>query len=257
MPAFVEGEPFRRATIMHREYHRWYSGRLGRDLGVVVYGHWGPPLIMFPTSGGDEWEYERQGMIGAIAEYIDGGRVKAFCVNVNHGDSFANHGAHPLHRSWMQRQYDAYIRHEVIPLVRRSCRSDDIGVGTMGASLGGYHAANTLFKYPDVVKRCFALSGVYDMKRFMDGAYDDNFYFNNPVDYMANASDPWQLGHLASCDIHLVTGSGPWERSDEAYRMSHILASRGIRHHLDDWGPLGGHDWPYWKHQLREYLSRS
>ena len=239
---------------MHRDYHRWYSGRLGRDMGVLVYGHWGPPLIMFPTSGGDEWEYERQGMINAIGDLIDGGRVKAFCVNVNHGDSFGNSGAHPLHRSWMQRQYDAYIRHEVIPFVRDSCRSSDIAVWTMGASLGGYHAANTLFKYPDVVKRCFALSGVYDMKRFMGGAYDDNFYFNNPVDYMANVSDPWQLGHLASCDIHLVTGSGPWERSDEAYRMSHILASRGIGHHLDDWGALGGHDWVYWKHQLREYL---
>ena len=60
----------------------------------------------------------------------------------------------------------------------------------MGASLGAYHAANTLLKHPDVVKRCFALSGVYDMKRFMDGAYDDNFYFNNPVDYLANLSRP-------------------------------------------------------------------
>ena len=79
----------------------------------------------------------------------------------------------------------------------------------MGASLGAYHAANTLFKYPDVVKRCFALSGVYDMKGFMDGAYDENFYFNNPVDYLANASDPWMLGHLATCDIHIATGSGP------------------------------------------------
>ena len=28
---------------MKREYHRWYSHRLGLDLGVVVYGHWGSP----------------------------------------------------------------------------------------------------------------------------------------------------------------------------------------------------------------------
>ena len=94
----------------------------------------------------------------------------------------------------------------------------------MGASLGAYHAANTLFKHPDVVKRCFALSGVYDMKRFMNGAYDDNFYFNNPVDYIANLSDPWMLGQLASCDIHLATGTGPFEHSGEAYRLSEILA---------------------------------
>ena len=95
---------------------------------------------------------------------------------------------------------------------------------TMGASLGGYHAANTLLKHPDAVKRCFALSGVYDMKRFMLGDYDDNFYFNNPVDYMANMSDGWALHHLASCDIHLATGTGPWEHPAEAYRLSGILA---------------------------------
>jgi esterase/lipase superfamily enzyme len=239
---------------MHREYHRWYSDRVGRDMSVVVHGHWGPPLIMFPTSGGDEEEYERQSLIGAIAEFIDAGRVKTFCVSVNHSDSFANAGAHPFHRSWMQRQYDAYIRDEVIPFAFAHSRSQDVPIWTMGASLGAYHAVNTLFKHPDVVKRCFALSGVFDMKRFMSGAYDDNFYFNNPVDYMANVSDPWVLGHLASCDIHLATGTGPWEQPAEAYRLSGILASRGIRHHLDDWGPLGGHDWPYWKHQMREYL---
>ncbi len=226
-------------------------------MAVLVLGHWGPPLIMFPTSGGDEEEYERQSMVGALAEFVEAGRVKLFCVNINHGDSFANRGAHPFHRSWMQRMYDEYIRQEVVPFIRNSCRSSDIGVWTMGASLGAFHAANTLFKYPDVVKRCFALSGVYDMKRFMDGAYDDNFYFNNPVDYLANASDPWLLGHLATCDIHIATGSGPWEQSGESYRLSRILSGRGIHHHLDDWGPLGGHDWPYWKHQMREYLRSS
>jgi esterase/lipase superfamily enzyme len=226
-------------------------------MGLVVYGHWGPPMIMFPTSGGDEEEYERQSLIAAIAEFIDAGRVKAFCVNTNHRDSFASHGAHPFHRSWMQRQYDEYIRREVVPFVRHHCQSPDIPIWTMGASLGAYHAVNTLFKYPDVVKRCYALSGVYDMRRSMDGAYDENFYFNNPVDYLANLSDPWAIGHLRTCDIHIATGSGPWERSEESYRLSAVLNSRGVFHHLDDWGQQGGHDWPYWKHQMKEYLAHA
>jgi len=240
---------------MRRDYHRWHSDRLGREMGVVVYGHWGPPAIVFPTSGGDEWEFERQGVIDSLADIIDGGRVKLYAADLNHRDSFANRGAHPLHRSWMQRQYDEYIAAELIPFIRSDCQSPDIAISTIGASLGAFHAANTLFKHPDTVKRCFALSGVYDMKPFMDGAYDDNFYFNNPVDYLSNLADPWALGHLASCDIHIATGSGPWEKSGESYRLSHILASRGIRHHLDDWGDMGGHDWPYWKHQLRHYLT--
>jgi DNA-damage-inducible protein D len=41
------------------------------------------------------------------------------------------------------------------------------------------------------------MSGVYDVKNFMDALYDDNFYFNNPVDYIPNLSDPWLLGQLA------------------------------------------------------------
>lgn len=239
---------------MRREQHNWYSHRVGRDMGVVVYGHWGSPMIAFPTSGGDEWEYDRQGLIGAMGEAIEGGRVKVFAVNTNHRDSFANRGAHPRHRSWMQRMYDEYIAEEVFPFVRQHCQDPGIAIWSMGASLGAYHAVNTLLKHPDAVKRCFALSGVYDMKRFMDGDYDDNFYFNNPVDYAANFGDPWLLSQLATCDIHIATGSGPWERSDESYRLSRVLADRGIRHSLDDWGAMGGHDWPYWSYQMHEYL---
>jgi esterase/lipase superfamily enzyme len=69
-------------------------------------------------------------------------------------------------------------------------------------------------------------------------------------------NDPWTFEQLASCEIHLVTGSGPWEESRFSYTMSGILARKGIRHHLDDWGPRGGHDWPYWTAQMHEYLSQ-
>jgi esterase/lipase superfamily enzyme len=152
--------------------------------------------------------------------------------------------------------FDEYIREEVFPLIYSSCQTSDIPIATMGASLGAYHAANTIFRYPHRVKRCYALSGVYDLKRFMNGMYDDNFYFHNPVDYMSNMEDPWIREQLASCEIRLVTGSGPWEESRFSYTMSGILAQKGIRHYLDDWGPRGGHDWPYWKGEMREYLSR-
>jgi len=94
------------------------------------------------------------------------------------------------------------------------------------------------------------------MKRFMDGLYDYNCYFNNPVDYMSQLDDPHTRGLLAGCDIHLATGRGPWEDKGPTHRMAGVLAGKGIPHSLDDWGPLGGHDWPYRKHQLRACLSR-
>jgi len=241
---------------MQTNYHRWFSHRLGRDLGVATFGHWGSPLLFFPTSGGDEWEMRNQSLVGALAEFVDAGRIKMFCINANSSESFYNKGAHPYHRSWMQKQYDDCVREEVVPYIHDSCQSSALPITTVGMSLGAFHAANTLFKHPDVVKRCLAISGVYDMKRFMDGMYDDNFYFNNPVDYLSNLSDPWYYHHFQSCDIRIVTGRGPWEESGESYRLAGILRSKNIPHSLDDWAEMGGHDWPYWKHQLREYVRR-
>jgi esterase/lipase superfamily enzyme len=240
---------------MRIEHHHWYSQRVKRHMGVAVFGHWGPPLLTFPTSGGNEWEYQDRTLVGTIGDFIDAGRLTVFSIDANSGDSFYNKGAHPHHRSWMQRQYDEYVREEVVPFIWSRCQSA-LPIATMGASLGAYHAVNTLLKHPDVFKRCFGLSGVYDMRRFMNGMYDENFYFNNPVDYLSNLADPWYYHQLASCDIHIVTGHGPWEDSSSSYRLSAILHSKGIRHWLDDWGPLGGHDWPYWKHQMREYIAR-
>jgi esterase/lipase superfamily enzyme len=186
---------------------------------------------------------------------IDAGRVKFFSVNSANWTGLYNKSAHPFHRSYMQAQFDAYMREEVVPFIWDNCQSR-IAISTMGASFGAYHAANTLFKHPDVVRRCFALSGVYDIKGFMGGMYDDNTYFNNPVDYLANLSDGSVLGQLAQCDIHVATGCGPWENSGPSYRLSGILNGKGIRHSLDDWGAQGGHDWPFWKHQMWEYVTR-
>lgn len=66
---------------MHIEQHHWHSPRLGREMVVKVYGHWGEPFIVFPSSRGRYFDYEGMGMVAAIAPFIDGGRIKLFCVD--------------------------------------------------------------------------------------------------------------------------------------------------------------------------------
>src|SRR5215467_5327939 len=80
----------REGRTMKREYHRWYSDRLGLELGVVVHGHWGQPLLGFPTSAGDEFELEGQSMVGALADFIEGGKIKFYSINSINGLSFYN-----------------------------------------------------------------------------------------------------------------------------------------------------------------------
>ena len=149
----------RRWRSMHQEQHGWRSPRLDRQMNIRVYGHYGAPILAFPTSGGDEREYEGQGMIPALAHHIDAGRVKFYCVSSVNNESWYDKQAHPRHRSWLQARYDDYLASEVAPFIHDHCRSPGIAITTTGASFGAYHAANTLLKHPDLFRRCLALSG--------------------------------------------------------------------------------------------------
>lgn len=240
---------------MHTEHHRWYSPRLGRTMNLAVFGHWGRPVVVFPTSNGHAWEYRDKGLVGALGGLIGEGRCKLFCLDGNFDESFFNSGAHHAHRSWRQHLYDQYVVEEVVPFIHAHCRSAPPLIA-FGASLGGYYAVNTVGKHPDLFRHALALSGVYDMRPFFGWTTDETFYFNNPVDYLAQMPDGPLLEQLRRCSFRLVTGTGPHEDASEAYRLGAVLSAQGIPHAVENWGPDGGHDWPYWYAQAREYLGQ-
>ena len=37
---------------MVREYHKWHSPRLGREMELLVFGHGGLPVVVFPRRAG-------------------------------------------------------------------------------------------------------------------------------------------------------------------------------------------------------------
>jgi esterase/lipase superfamily enzyme len=97
-------------------------------MGVAIYGNYGAPILAFPTSCGDEWEMEGQGMIRTLSPYLEQGRIRIFCINSVNSDSFQNKGAHPFHRSWMQAQYDAYVANEVFRSSTPSAKRRESGL---------------------------------------------------------------------------------------------------------------------------------
>ena len=48
---------------MKREYHKWSSPALGRDMEMLVFGHAGMPVMVFPSSCGRFFEFEDRGMV--------------------------------------------------------------------------------------------------------------------------------------------------------------------------------------------------
>lgn len=66
---------------MQREYHRWYSERLGREMELLVFGHAGAKVLVFPTRDGRFYEYEQLRMVQQIAHKLEAGQLQLFCVD--------------------------------------------------------------------------------------------------------------------------------------------------------------------------------
>lgn len=240
---------------MHRETHRWYSPHLDKDMEIAVYGHYGFALLMFPTAAADFLEYERFGLIESLASFIDAGKVKVFSVNSINNESWLNDHLPPPYRAIRHQQYNQYIVEEVVPFIR-GMTSNETPIVTAGASFGALHAANMLFRRPDVFEGTIAMSGTYDLKSYTKGYYDDNCYFNSPVDYLPNLTDEYYLSRLRSKHhIYILSGQGAWEAPERSVQLSRILEAKGIPHALDLWGHDIPHDWPTWRKMLPHVLG--
>jgi len=238
---------------MNREYHKWYSTRLNREMELLLFGHGGAPILVFPSSMGKFYEYEDRGMVNTLGWEIDNGKLMLFCVDSDDKESWYCKWAHPSGRVTRHMQYEDYVVHEVLPLMRQ--RSGHAKIGVTGCSFGGYHCTNFALRHPDLVSQCVSMSGAYDIRQFLDGYYDDNCYFNNPVDFLPNMGDPWYLEKYRH-DIRWVFGAGEHDICLGANQhLSGIFHSKRIPHWFDFWGLGAVHDWPLWQLMVKKYFG--
>jgi esterase/lipase superfamily enzyme len=236
-----------------------HSPSIGADLGVIAYGHYGRPLLVFPSQQGRCWDYESNGMIGAIAGLIDAGRVKVYCV-----DSFDSHSwqAHDLpleERARRHGLYEDWIVNQVVPWIYEDC-GGPAEIMLTGCSFGAYHSANLALKRADLFPLAIGQSGVYDVAVVGWGERGDAVYFNNPMDYVAHLHGDhldWLRGHVS---LLLVCGQGQWEDTtgslESTKRFAGVLMDKQLRVELDLWGHDVPHDWPSWRAQIAHHLPR-
>ncbi len=167
---------------MNREYHKWYSPRLGRDMELLVFGHAGLPVMVFPTSGGRFYEFEDRHMISAVWDRIEAGHLQFYCVDSVDMESWYNRNVPPRWRIARHVQYDDYLIHEVVPLIRQ--KNQDSHLVALGCSFGGYHALNIALRHPDVFTGMLSMSGAFDTTNFLNGYYDQDVYYNQPTHFL-------------------------------------------------------------------------
>jgi esterase/lipase superfamily enzyme len=234
---------------MNREYHHWVSPTLGRTMETLVFGHAGSPVLVFPTTMGRFYQYEDFGMVAALEAKLEAGYIQLFCPDSVDAESWYNKAVPPRQRVRRHLDYERYILNEYLPWVQERNPRPVIVTGT---SFGAYHAVNLAFRYPARFVKLVALSGRYDIKPFLDGYYDDDVYFNCPVDYLPGLTDPTYLDPLRRMQIFLVSGEHDIALSSTR-AVAEALAAKGVPHQLAIWWERA-HDWPLWREAIPHYL---
>jgi esterase/lipase superfamily enzyme len=236
---------------MVREYHKGYSSQLGREMELLIFGHAGLPVVVFPTSCGRFYDFEDRGMVAALAGRIDAGELQLFCVDSVDAESWYNRATAPRWRIQRQLRYEDYILQKALPLLRQ--RNSDPRLLSLGCSFGGYHAVNIELRHPDIFTGFVSLSGVFDLTSFLSGYYDQECYYNLPTHYLPNLTDAWFLERFRRNRYVLATG-----RDDQCLAqnqaLDRILTALDVPHKLHVWDEQNSHDWPTWQRMVAQYL---
>jgi len=240
---------------MKHELFSWYSPALNAEMPLAIYGHYGFSILLIPTAAADFLEYQRFQMMDSLAPFLESGKCKIYSINSINKESWLNNDMEPAHKVIRHNQFNDYVINEVIPFIKQTS-SEETPIYTCGASFGALHAMNLFMKYPDKINGAISMSGVYNLAEYTKGFWDDQVYFNSPEHYVQNINDPVYLDQICSSKhIHIYTGSGDYEDPNANIRFSNVLASKGIPHDLDVWGPDITHDWPTWRKMLPYILD--
>jgi esterase/lipase superfamily enzyme len=224
---------------------------------LLIFGHQGARVLVFPTRDGRFFDFENWGIVAAVAPRITAGEMQLYCV-----DSYDRHS---LYADWMRPEdrirrhlaFEGYLLDEVLPL------SASVNPGSPliahGCSLGAYHAVNITLRHPSQFSRAVGFSGRYDLtisvgsfRGLFDGHYDDLVYYNNPSHFLPNVTEPELLDQMRRLEVVLAIGQ------DDAFlannrEFADVLADRGIPHHLYVWNGEA-HRPRWWREMARLYL---
>ncbi|WP_295651448.1 alpha/beta hydrolase-fold protein [uncultured Mucilaginibacter sp.] len=242
---------------MQREYHKWFSERLQKNMELLVFGHAGARVIFFPTRGARFYDYENWRVIEAISDKIENGWLQVYCVDSVDHESFYNFSVHPIEKLNRHLQYEQYILNEVITLSQKN--NPDSPLFSAGCSLGAYHAVNIAFKYPYLFNKTVGMSGRYDLTKpmgvfvdLLEGYYDQDIYFNMPNHYLSNMGDEYLLNKLKQMEIILAIGQED-AFLDDTTHLSEVLWKMNVPNALHIWEGEA-HKPRYWRKMVQLYL---
>lgn len=213
---------------------------------ALRFGASGLPLLVFPTSQGRFYQWEDFGMVSALQDKIDAGFIQLWCVDSVDSETWYAPGKKPGDRIRRHLEYEAYVLREMVPRI-------GVAPVAVGTSMGAFHAVLLALRHPQQMSGFIGLSGAYDTRHWLDGYFDDDVYFTNPLAFLPGLTDERYLGPMRGFTKRVIASGEQDPNASEAVRVATLLREKAVGTQLDLW-PGWAHDWPYWREMMRAYV---
>jgi esterase/lipase superfamily enzyme len=234
----------------------WRSDRMQRESKLVRWGHFGKPVLIFPTAGGDAEEIERWHLVGSVRSLLEAGKIKVYSCDSVAGQAMVSQEGTPQHRMWLINMFHQYIRHEVLPAIRIDCNDSEATVIAAGSSIGAFHAAAMVCRFPNLFSQALCASGTYKLERFLkSNDLTQDFLVSSPMHFLPSLGPGPHLDLLRTRFILIASGEGRAEDIGESWALANVLGQKGIPNRVDSWGRDWNHDWPTWREMFPKYLG--
>lgn len=226
---------------------------LPASVAVTRWGHYGTPLLLFASAGGDSLEAERLGLIEALAPLIDAGRLKAYAVDGTAMRILLAGNAGAPARVQAQRAFDDWVASSLVPLVRRDCQSESLEPLACGCALGAASALKALLHSPQLFRGCIGLSGTYDLLPWIAPAAAPPEF--SPLQWLTQLPEGVGLGRLRQRPVTLACTEGAYDDAGATAAMVAVLRARGIPTQTDVWGTAHEFGFSSWRQMLPRFVG--
>lgn len=242
---------------MNREYHKWYSSALDREMELLVFGHAGPRVLVFPSRKQRFFEYEDHGMVHSLRHRLEAGELQLVCVDSMDHESLYCFDIEPEVRIGRHLQFERYVVEEVLPFSEKA--NPGTPLTAHGCSFGAYHAMCIALRHPQSFTRVVAFSGRFDLTlhagdfhSLFHGFYDDSLTAIMPSHFVPALKDGKRLRQIRKLLCTVVIGEDdPFYEDNMA--LSRAFAVKRIKHSLHVWCG-NAHRFRYWRQMARVYL---
>jgi esterase/lipase superfamily enzyme len=214
---------------MIENYHKWYSQYINKEFEMLVFGSEGIPVIFFPPAGERYFTAKDKSLLDSLEHLLESGKIKLYTPDGYDNESWYNFSLEPYERVNNYKNFEQLIIHDLIGFTH--FETDHNKVILAGTGSGGYHALNFGLKHPDLISGIISIGGLFNIKQFIHGFYNDDCYFNNPSDYLPGLTDEWYLENIKKMHIYLVSEEGSPYLPENQY-ISSLLTSKGLNHRL-------------------------